>query len=1108
MTAFFGENPAKPKKRNHLVLTNLLSNYEDIKGRNIEQIVYQIEKSNDLSTINNINFLKLEVSQTLLQRLLYCLNIANPKEWLFLTVFAMTVSFYTLLLDTIIVKGFNYRYKLLFMFSEDKEIFGISLYLITAIFLGLIATSVGYFISPNSDGSGVPELKVVLSGVNMKQFYDFNSLIGKSIGVISGLIAGLAIGRAGAYVHIAGIIGKHLLKIEYFDSIKQSTTGTRTVMVCSAALGITLALGTPIGAVVFAIEQSTSLFIVSNLLKCFYVNMLCIYFSNYVKNVTSLSINHLETGFTKYNSFTFDSMYFIILGILCGFLGAFVTIFLGKVAFTRRKSTNILYSNRFCYAVIVALYIAFCNVLVPPLRAGNNKINFVMWQPNHIGKYVLIKNDNSKGIAFSNTTLNESMYTNETLIDIVNNEFDNYIDAKDSQTYELNKTNDIYNDYYKYYSNLSLEETSEIYNDTQDYRMLEELNSEINNNNSANIILDDIKNTSIYSSSNINSNISSLNSKKFYNKMLKKTDNGEDPLLAFLHPNEYKILLFCFFLKFIAIILSNTANLPLGVIGNLLLLGGMFGRLYGHFISLSIGIEQEYIFALVGSACMLAASAHSIAAAVIIYELTGETAYLIHLLFSCLISNLIAQSLSVSIFDIIIFIRNLPYLPAVKSAKFNALTAKDIKEKVFYYLIINEDIELENIKYNNIIHNNINNNTGIIIDKNEVNKNNNNNLYNNEYLDDEKHIKFLEGDNNFEIFELYEPKGIFTESSKNLISVENEEEFALKLYNEKLNIENVNNFKHFKYGNSSKDINVRERTKRSETAVINNKEINLFALDNSNANQEIQTPLINQDSKRFMSISYKRKKEIDTMKSISSSNSSSDNNLQDIKNNQISNISLTNSNIAKRRYDTFDIISSLVLLYRLPKDYQIPIPIINYKKFIRYTIKANKLLQYIVSEFKKEYKNKLNILHSNNVDEDLINLIEVIDHLKTKFFFVNDFKLSKIVERYKFKFGGPAQKQKILSDRQKIEEDIYIKLYKLYLFSNNKKNNFLNKKLDFKSNLLDIDYSFLCVEPEFSSVRIQFIFTFISVNQLFVTDKGILTGIINKESFIQKAGNI
>lgn len=51
------------------------------------------------------------------------------------------------------------------------------------------------YISRDSEGSGVPEMKGVLAGVHLHKFMAINALIGKWVGIVCALSGGLSMGR-------------------------------------------------------------------------------------------------------------------------------------------------------------------------------------------------------------------------------------------------------------------------------------------------------------------------------------------------------------------------------------------------------------------------------------------------------------------------------------------------------------------------------------------------------------------------------------------------------------------------------------------------------------------------------------------------------------------------------------------------------------------------------------------------------------------------------------------------------------------------------------------------------------------------------------------------
>lgn len=79
----------------------------------------------------------------------------------------------------------------------------------------------------------------------------------------------------------------------------------------------------------------------------------------------------------------------------------------------------------------------------------------------------------------------------------------------------------------------------------------------------------------------------------------------------------------------------------------------------------------------------------------IVFELNGELNYMIPVLFSVVISYAVSNNLAISIFDVLLEMKNLPYLPALRSADLYDKSAKDIMSKNFLYLT--EDSRLKDI---------------------------------------------------------------------------------------------------------------------------------------------------------------------------------------------------------------------------------------------------------------------------------------------------------------------------------------------------------------------------------------------------------------------------
>ena len=92
------------------------------------------------------------------------------------------------MLDKIIAFGINLR---LTICSTSFPFLNLIIWMTTAVIFLLIATSVGKYIAAEADGSGIPEVKTVLSGMNIHRCFSVETFVAKSIGLLAALIGGI-----------------------------------------------------------------------------------------------------------------------------------------------------------------------------------------------------------------------------------------------------------------------------------------------------------------------------------------------------------------------------------------------------------------------------------------------------------------------------------------------------------------------------------------------------------------------------------------------------------------------------------------------------------------------------------------------------------------------------------------------------------------------------------------------------------------------------------------------------------------------------------------------------------------------------------------------------
>ncbi|VDP04730.1 unnamed protein product [Soboliphyme baturini] len=111
-----------------------------------------------------------------------------------------------------------------------------------------------------------------------------------------------------------------------------------------------------------------------------------------------------------------------------------------------------------------------------------------------------------------------------------------------------------------------------------------------------------------------------------------------------------------------------TLPIPNGVFSPLLLIGAGFGRLFGEIMALWFNYANETrvfpgSYSVLGAAALSGAVTQTVSTAVIIFELTGQITYRIPILLGVSLANAVSTCLELSVYDMGIKVKNLPFLP-------------------------------------------------------------------------------------------------------------------------------------------------------------------------------------------------------------------------------------------------------------------------------------------------------------------------------------------------------------------------------------------------------------------------------------------------------------
>jgi len=124
-------------------------------------------------------------------------------------------------------------------------------------------------------GSGVAEVKVILSGFVLHGYMGVQTLVYKSLGLIMSVGSGLSLGKEGPYVHIATCIGN--IACRMFPKYNSNDGKRREVLSAAAASGVAVAFGAPISGVLFSLEEVSYYFPPKTLFRTFFCCIVSFY---------------------------------------------------------------------------------------------------------------------------------------------------------------------------------------------------------------------------------------------------------------------------------------------------------------------------------------------------------------------------------------------------------------------------------------------------------------------------------------------------------------------------------------------------------------------------------------------------------------------------------------------------------------------------------------------------------------------------------------------------------------------------------------------------------------------------------------------------------------
>lgn len=225
-------------------------------------------------------------------------------------------------------------------------------YITISALLAVTAAALVKYVSKAAAGSGISEIKCIVSGFFMRGFLGWKTLLVKSCALPLAIGAGLSVGKEGPSVHYAVCVGNCIASL--FSKYRHSATKYREFLTATSAAGVAVAFGSPMGGVLFSIEEILSVFQLATVWKSYFCAMVAV--------TTLAAINPFRTGQLVLFQVSYDTNWhyfeipiYIVIGVFGGVFGIVVSHFnIHAVSLRKKYLANFAVREVVVLAVVTA----------------------------------------------------------------------------------------------------------------------------------------------------------------------------------------------------------------------------------------------------------------------------------------------------------------------------------------------------------------------------------------------------------------------------------------------------------------------------------------------------------------------------------------------------------------------------------------------------------------------------------------------------------------------------------------------------------------------------------------------------------------------------------
>jgi chloride channel 2 len=233
--------------------------------------------------------------------------------------------------------------------AKTDVLLGCAFWILFMTTLVALAAVTCKYLSREAVGSGIPNIRVIMDGFVLSNFFSLRTLLAKIVGLILTLGSGIPIGKEGPFIHMGAIVAmalsKAVPKIRGASIISRQGRDIQNILV-GCAVGIACTFNAPIGGVLYAIECTSRFSAIRNLWRSFVATTCAALIFRYAnvymvpENIGDTILSYYETHLPNEVFVVAEIPLFILLGVLCGLFGA-AFIYLYRKIYLFRKNNRI-----------------------------------------------------------------------------------------------------------------------------------------------------------------------------------------------------------------------------------------------------------------------------------------------------------------------------------------------------------------------------------------------------------------------------------------------------------------------------------------------------------------------------------------------------------------------------------------------------------------------------------------------------------------------------------------------------------------------------------------------------------------------------------------------